>query len=208
MADIQRRVVLQGGVLGLAGLLAQGCSGLRAPTTSTSLGFGAVPVSRLDQVTVPAEYRYDLLYRWGEATGITAGMPAFRPDASNSAADQALQAGMHHDGMHFFPLAGQPDRALLVLNHEYTDEQLLHTDGVTQWTAEKVQKSQHAMGVSVIELRRNRAGQWAQVLPSPWARRIHGNTPMAIGGPAAGHARLPLTGRRSATGRRTPSGKP
>ena len=188
MADIQRRVVLQGGVLGLAGLLAQGCSSLRTPATSAPLGFGAVPVSRLDQVTVPAEYRYDLLYRWGEATGITAGMPAFRPDASNSAADQALQAGMHHDGMHFFPLAGQPDRALLVLNHEYTDEQLLHTDGVTQWTAEKVQKSQHAMGVSVIELRRNRAGQWAQVLPSPWARRIHGNTPMAIGGPAAGHA--------------------
>ena len=188
MADIQRRVVLQGGVLGLAGLLAQGCSSLRISATSAPLGFGAVPVSRLDQVTVPAEYRYDLLYRWGEATGITAGMPAFRPDASNSAADQALQAGMHHDGMHFFPLAGQPDRALLVLNHEYTDEQLLHTDGVTQWTAEKVQKSQHAMGVSVIELRRNRAGQWAQVLPSPWARRIHGNTPMAIGGPAAGHA--------------------
>jgi hypothetical protein len=52
--------VLQGGVLGLAGLLAQGCSSLRISATSAPLGFGAVPVSRLDQVTVPAEYRYDL----------------------------------------------------------------------------------------------------------------------------------------------------
>ena len=33
-------------------------------------------------------------------------MPAFKPDASNSAAEQEAQMGMHHDGMHFFPLDG------------------------------------------------------------------------------------------------------
>ena len=189
MADLQRRVVLQGGVLGLAGLLTQGCSSA-APTGVALLGFTPVPVSQQDRITLPPEYRHEVLYRWGDPTGLAAGQPAFRADASNSAAEQALQAGMHHDGMHFFPLAGSADRALLVLNHEYTDEQLLHRDGVAVWSAEKVRKSQHAMGVSVIELRRTPAGSWQQVLPSPLARRIHANTPMAIGGPAAGHRLL------------------
>ena len=45
-----------------------------------------------------------MLLRWGDPVGVPAGMPEFRADASNSAADQELQAGMHHDGMHFFPL--------------------------------------------------------------------------------------------------------
>ena len=30
--------------------------------------------------------------------------PAFRPDASNTIADQELQAGMHHDAVHYFAL--------------------------------------------------------------------------------------------------------
>jgi secreted PhoX family phosphatase len=31
-------------------------------------------------------------------------MPAFKPDASNTADEQAAQAGMHHDGMAWFSL--------------------------------------------------------------------------------------------------------
>ena len=54
--------------------------------------------------------------------------PAWRKDASNTAAEQAQQIGMHHDGMHFFPpghgRAGNR-RGLLVLNHEYTDRTIL-----------------------------------------------------------------------------------
>jgi secreted PhoX family phosphatase len=76
-----------------------------------------------------------------------------------------------------------------VLNHEYTDEGLLHSDGIATVTLEKVRKSQHAMGVSVIEVARN-AGGWEVVRPSPFARRIHGATPMRIAGPAAGHAAM------------------
>jgi secreted PhoX family phosphatase len=41
------------------------------------------------------------------------------------------------------------------------------------------------MGVSVIEVAAGPGG-WQQVLPSRFARRIHGNTPMRIAGPAAG----------------------
>jgi len=138
---------------------------------------------------VPPEYEFQVLYRWGDPTGIGSSLPAFRPDASNTAEDQALQAGMHHDGMHFFPLGSDGRRALLVLNHEYTDEQQLHADGAAPLTAAKVRKSQHAVGVSVIEIERLPSG-WRQVLPSGYARRIHARTPMHIAGPAAGSALL------------------
>ena len=160
-----------------------------AETSRPPLGFTAAPASLRDAVVVPPEYEFQVLYRWGDPTGIGSSLPAFRPDASNTADDQALQAGMHHDGMHFFPLGSDGRRALLVLNHEYTDEHQLHADGAAPLTAAKVRKSQHAVGVSVIEIERLPSG-WRQVLPSGYARRIHARTPMHIAGPAAGSALL------------------
>lgn len=188
-----RRDVLKLGV-GSTGvfLLGRSLSAQAAQDEATLPGFESVPPSLRDVVVVPAGYEHSVLYRWGDPVGIAGNVPAFMPDASNSAAEQAVQAGMHHDGMHFFPLGTDGRRALLVLNHEYTDEHLLHPDGPKPLTLEKVRKSQHAMGVSVIEIERAAVG-WKQVLPSTFARRIHGNTPMRISGPAAGSASLRTT---------------
>jgi secreted PhoX family phosphatase len=113
-------------------------------------------------------------------------MPAFKDDASNTAAEQAVQMGMHHDGIHYVPLDGSR-RGLLVMNHEYTDDGLLHVGGMTPWTADKVRKSQAAHGVSVTEIEL-RDGRWQPVRPSKYARRITASTPFSVGGPAAGHA--------------------
>jgi secreted PhoX family phosphatase len=181
-----RRLALKSAVAAVAAMM--GPVGY-AGTSRPPLGFTAVPGSLRDAVVVPPEYEFQVLYRWGDPTGIGSSLPAFRPDASNTAEDQALQAGMHHDGMHFFPLGSDGRRALLVLNHEYTDEQQLHADGAAPLTAAKVRKSQHAVGVSVIEIERLPSG-WRQVLPSGYARRIHARTPMHIAGPAAGSALL------------------
>lgn len=204
----RRQFLLQSGsAAAVVALFGQGCAATVAParpdatgatpvtaTRGGVLGFTGVPASLRDGVVIPPEYEWQLLYPWGTPTGVAGRMPAFAPDAANSAEDQAVQAGMHHDGMHFFALDATGERGLLVMNHEYTDEQLLHTDGVkgaaggasaTGWTAAKVRKSLHAMGVSVIEIRRTAQG-WQQVSPSPFARRVHGNTPMRIAGPAAG----------------------
>lgn len=189
-----RRHLLQAGAASIVALLGQGfatdsaqaASPAAAPaTTALPLGFTSVPAGEQDLLRIPPEYEYSLLYRWGDPTGIAGHMPAFRPDAGNTAQDQAAQAGMHHDGMHFFPLDASGQRALLVLNHEYTDETLLHTRGTEAITPETTRKSLHAMGVSVIEIALGPQG-WRQVLPSRYARRIHGNTPMRISGPAAG----------------------
>ncbi len=153
----------------------------------TGLGFQGIPPSTADAVQVPPGYVATPLAAWGEPVGVPGRMPAFRFDASNSADDQALQMGMHHDGLHFYPLGDQGNsRGLLVMNHEYTDEGLLHPDGLGQGSAEKVRKSQNAHGLSVIEVAL-REGQWQMVRPSPYARRVTASSPFAVGGPAAGH---------------------
>ena len=142
--------------------------------------------------------------------------PAFEQDASNSAADQALQWGMHNDGVVYFPINGSP-HGLLVQNNEYTDDGLLFPDGIANWNDEKTNKSLNAHGVSIIEIMRGRDredrgshrwwerdrddrrghgswdskdGEWRVVHRSKYARRITGQTPIAIGGPAAGDRRL------------------
>lgn len=152
------------------------------------MGFKGVAVSTSDSVQVPEGYTASVLLSWGDAIGHRDGSPVFRDDASNSAADQMLQAGMHHDGLHFFALprdSRSSSQGLLAINHEYTDDGLLHSDGYAGWSAEKVRKSQAAHGVSVVEVRRDN-DQWRVVRPSPLARRITAFTPTTISGPAAG----------------------
>ncbi len=152
------------------------------------VGFTPISMSKDDVVRVPAGYRATPLFRWGDAIGSAQGMPAFRSDAGNTADEQLLQAGMHHDGVEFFPLphgSNSSTRGLLAINHEYTDDGLLHSDGMNRWSAEKVRKSQAAHGVSVIEIAL-RDGRWEVVRPSPYARRVSAMTPMRIAGPAAG----------------------
>ncbi|TWO69936.1 PhoX family phosphatase [Caenimonas sedimenti] len=174
-----RRGVLQAGAAGLLALLAPACAvPPNTATPDTALpGFAGVPPSSADTVVVPPGYRASVLLKWEDSLGI----------AGTGGAGQAVQAGMHHDGMHFFPLSADGSRGLLVLNHEYTDETLLHPDGMEPATVEKVRRSQFAMGVSVVEVALRR-GEWELIRPSPYARRIHGTTPMRIAGPAAGHA--------------------
>jgi secreted PhoX family phosphatase len=137
-------------------------------------------------VVVPEGYVASVIAAWGEPVGVPGNMPAFRPDASNSAQEQAVQMGMHHDGLHFYPLNGSSTRGLLAMNHEYVDDGLLHVGGLTNWSAEKVRKSQMAHGLSVIEVEM-KDGAWSMVRPSRYARRVTMDTPFAVGGPAAGH---------------------
>jgi secreted PhoX family phosphatase len=150
------------------------------------LGFRGVPPSSADAVVVPEGYIAQVIAPWGEPVGVPGAMPAWKPDASNSAAEQALQLGMHHDGLHYFPLDGAR-RGLLVMNHEYVDEGLLFADGLAGWSAEKVAKAQAAHGISVLEVERFDGG-WRLVRPSRFARRLTAASPFALGGPAAGHA--------------------
>jgi uncharacterized protein len=198
-----RRTVLSGGlaawmsaVLPTSAALMTGCATTAAGLQAMPLlGFKGIPTGHSDQLVVPEGYFAQVLAPWGEAVGVAGNMPAWRADGSNSAADQAVQMGMHHDGVHFYalPAVNGNQRGLLAMNHEYTDDGLLHTDGMATWSAEKVLKAQAAHGISVIEveLKAGKDGAvWDMVRPSQYARRFTTNTPFAVSGPAAGHAMM------------------
>ena len=187
---ISRRDVLKfAGAASLTSLLGGSLTActtmIDARRASTLLGFRAVPLSSADTLVVPEGYTACTFFAWGDP--ISDG-PTFKPDASNSAQDQAVQAGMHHDGMTFFSLppgSNNSDHGLLVMNHEYLDQRLLFPDAMKTWTAEKLVKAQNAVGVSVIEIKREGL-QWQIVRPSKYARRITSRTVMSISGPARG----------------------
>ena len=102
---LSRRDVMRGGLM-TAGLTLLGPLG-RAPgaaaqgSRSALLGFAGIPTSKADTIVVPAGYVAEVLYAWGDP--VSDG-PTFKPDASSTVDEQARQAGMHHDGIEFFPL--------------------------------------------------------------------------------------------------------
>ena len=190
-ARLRRRTVLHGGLVA-AGLALMGVDGLHARSAGASshlFGFRSIPIGKADALVVPDGYLAEVLYAWGDPIS---GGPGFKPDASNTAEDQTQQAGMHHDGIHFFPIPmGSQDstRGVLAVNHEYTDDGLLHVGGMDPWTRGKVTKSQAAHGVSIVEVAEV-GGKWTVVRPSRYARRITGRTPIRFDGPAAAHRLL------------------
>lgn len=204
-ARISRRSLFKMGGIGMtAGLFSLFPTQLLAGTSDQSANtkavvsaakagqvtFKPVAYSSLDTVIVPDGYVADAFYSWGDPVGIAGNVPAFKKDGSNSAQDQAVQAGMNHDGIAYFPIGDFEEgsrHGLLAMNHEYVDNGLLFNDGVENWSKEKVLKSQNAMGVSVIEVMKNDSGQWEVVLPSKYARRITPHTEMTVSGPAKGH---------------------
>jgi secreted PhoX family phosphatase len=187
-ARLSRRGLLQsaGAISALSGVSALLASTPARAQTASLLGFQGIAPTTADAVTVPPGYTAKVLIAWGDP--VSKG-PAFKQDASNTAAEQAEQWGMHNDGLVYFPIRGSA-RGLIVQNNEYTDDVLLFPDGTANWDQEKTNKSLAAHGVSIIEVTKQRGGHWRVVRPSCYARRITGHTPIAIGGPAAGDPRL------------------
>ncbi|HET9822922.1 MAG TPA: PhoX family phosphatase [Burkholderiaceae bacterium] len=201
VSDPARRTVLRGSLgLAAAALYAPfvaGCAapaGVRAgaaqPLAAPSLGFKGIPTDAGDRLVVPEGYVASVIAAWGEPVGLPGNMPAWKSDGSNTAAEQAAQMGMHHDGIEYFPLQGSSTRGLLAMNHEYTDDGLLHVGGFANMNAEKVKKSQAAHGLSVIEVEL-KGEQWQMVRPSRYARRFPMDSALfEVRGPAAGHAMM------------------
>ncbi|HEV7933283.1 MAG TPA: PhoX family phosphatase [Actinomadura sp.] len=204
-AQVSRRGMLRTGAIGA---LAVGAS-VTVPSAMAASGTpaapavpakGAGPGARLrftpvapnseDAVKVPAGYEAAVVVRWGDP--VLPGAPAFSFDHQTAAA-QAQQFGYNNDYVMMLPLTR--DRALLWVNHEYTNEELMfrgYTGGETA-TAEQMKIALAAHGGSVVEIERaGRTGQWKLVTKGSrrYNRRITAHTKMILAGPAAGHELL------------------
>jgi hypothetical protein len=183
-----------------------------ATAAAVGLSFEPIALDAGENPVVPAGYVVAPFLRWGEP--IMADAPAFDPTAQ-TAAGQEMQFGYNCDWTAFLPLpegSTTSDHGLLVVNHEYTNPELMFPDYlvpnveytgapesddappvpefVTQPTKEIVDVELAAHGLSVVEVRRDEAGAWQIVRDSPYNRRITATTPMEVSGPAAGSDRL------------------
>ncbi len=154
----------------------------------------------LDEIVVADGYFARTLIRWGEP--ITATAPEFDVWGQTAEA-QAEQFGYNCDFVGFLPLplgSTRSDRGLLVVNHEYTNEELMFPNyDPSQPTNAQVDIAIAAHGVSVVEIARGADRSWSVVRDSRYNRRITGATPMTVSGPALGHEWLRTNGDPSGT---------
>lgn len=166
-----------------------------APTGPSSLAFKELALG-LDQRDHVAEgYDIQVLVRWGDK--VAADAPAFDPN-NVTAASQEKQFGYNNDFLAYLPLpvgSRSSENGLLVVNHEYTNTNLIFA-GIGEGRASRTRATKAqceaelaAHGLSVLEIRKAGNG-WQVVENSRYNRRIHGNTPITVSGPAAGHDKL------------------
>lgn len=203
-ARLSRRQFLSGaGTLGLAaaaGPLLSACA-----NESTALTFE--PIAHLMDEThhVAKGHSARVLIAWGDA--VKAGAAAFDP-LSQSGTAQSGQFGFNCDFIGYLPLgndtaldpsahfaSANSKRGLLCVNHEYVIPHLMFAGNPSpeaaraSATPERSAAEMASIGVSIIEIA-DRGNGFEVVAGSPFARRIHVTTPIAITGPARGHARM------------------
>ncbi|MGT2461701.1 PhoX family protein [Sinomonas atrocyanea] len=163
-----------------------------APGPSSPLDFTPIkPVDRLvDAFTVPEGYTWRPIIRWGDP--LFSDAPAF--DIENqTAAAQARQFGYNNDYTDIIRLDGPTgQRAVLVANHEYTNEDIMFPAAQRASDPARVRAvARAAHGLSVVELRRqNRNAPWGYLQGAPLNRRYLLDTEYELTGPAAGSALL------------------
>ncbi|WP_017906306.1 PhoX family protein [Pseudomonas asplenii] len=191
MVGLSRRGFISAGALCGAALFLGGnllTRSVMAASAGTApgklLGFDSIAAATSDSLSLPTGYTSSVLISWGQP--LEKNGPAFDPSGNGTAKAQEVQFGDNNDGMSLFPFPGDDNRALMAINNEYTNYRYLYAHGGQPQSLEDVHKAQASEGVSVIEIQR-KDDQWHFVQGSSYNRRIHGNTPIRIGGPAAGH---------------------
>ncbi|MFI5493993.1 PhoX family protein [Actinoplanes sp. NPDC051859] len=158
-----------------------------------ALTFKAIPPNKLDNLVVPNGYDSSVVMRWGDP--VLPGAPGLNVHRQ-SADRQSAQFGYNNDFVGVLPLGRDGRRALLVVNHEYTNEELMFPGFTTleAMTVGQVETAMAAHGLSVVEIERvGHSGQWRPVRSGrlPYNRRITAlRTSFAFTGPAAGSALL------------------
>ncbi|SMH49619.1 hypothetical protein SAMN06295885_3365 [Rathayibacter oskolensis] len=188
--------------LGLAGAVTIAVASPGAPAAEAAVATaadGASPLTftpiapvpaTVDAFTVPEGFAWRPLIRWGDP--LFADSPAF--DLENQTeASQAAQFGYNNDYTDIVELPGtQRLRALLVVNHEYTNESIMFPAAQLESEPERVRAvGRAAHGLSVVELVRTAVDRpWSYVRGGEKNRRFLSDTPYEVTGAAAGSSLL------------------
>lgn len=202
---LTRRALLEGSARGaataFAALAAPALLPPRAAASTSADRFDFTEISHGIDGThhVAPGYHADVLIRWGDS--LFPDSPPFDP-LKQTPESQERQFGYNNDYIGFVPLessAGRVERALLCVNHEYTNEELMFKGlGVQNKTEPRfadmslrlVEIEMAAHGGSVVEVFRD-GDKWRVDTASPRNRRITArSTVCTISGPAAGSRRL------------------
>ncbi|MDQ3615594.1 MAG: PhoX family phosphatase [Actinomycetota bacterium] len=203
-----RRALLKAGGAGAGAMVLGGFLGPQtaaaapgAPATQSAarrgsnlgtVSFQPVAPNVRDNVTVPDGFRHHVVIAWGDPVARNA--PVFEVNRQTPE-KAAKQFGYNNDYVGVVPLDRR--RGLLVVNHEYTDENLMFPTGrYDDETIKKIAMASH--GMSVVEIHRprdERRGPWRRTKRGPrsYNRRITTSTPFKMTGPAAGNERLRTT---------------
>ncbi|MHA7270641.1 PhoX family protein [Arthrobacter sp. HLT1-20] len=139
----------------------------------------------VDSFNVPAGYRWQPIIRWGD--------PLFKnsPDFDFAKQTPEAQAGQFGYNNDYTEILRQPNgkKGLLVCNHEYVNPQIMFPAAPAN-DAEQAQRRnifRNAVGMSVVELEREKKGQpWSYVRGGKLNRRITMDTKFELTGPLAG----------------------
>ncbi|GAB3945853.1 PhoX family protein [Corynebacterium tapiri] len=150
--------------------------------------FPVVEPNTEDKVVIPEGYEQSVLIAWGDP--VIEGAPEF--DINNQTAEAAeKQFGFNNDFAGLFEHPDNPDRMVYVCNHEYTTEPHMFPNyDADNPTEEQVKIGLANHGHTILEVTKDpKTGKLTRAF-GPLNRRITGNTPFKITGPAAGHELL------------------
>ncbi|MCH1865196.1 PhoX family phosphatase [Nocardioides sp. CFH 31398] len=201
---VQRRALLKGAaatagvgalVLGGGSLRPAAAAPLPAAPDAAALSkdmskaaFRPVPPNTRDALVVAQGFTQDVVIRWGDA--VLPGAPRFDPQAMSAEAARQ-QFGYNCDYVGVLPHPTKRAKSLLVVNHEYTSDDIMFPASYDDEAKKEISMYNH--GMSVVEIKRGRVeGSWLRVQPrfASHNRRIHLDTEFEVTGPAAGTDRL------------------
>jgi secreted PhoX family phosphatase len=185
--NIARRSFLKGALIS-APLLLAGPVALQRhfaqAEEDNGLKFKPIDLDNQDRMLVAEGYDAKVLIRWGDP--VFKNSPVFNP-FNQSKLTQEQQFGYNCDYVSYHSLphrrAINPTQALLWINHEYTNEDIMFPEyDAANPTREQVDVALAAHGGTIIEIRKSQKA-WEVVAGSRFNRRITAETEIEITAP-------------------------